>query len=149
MRNMKNVAFIEWDKKLSSGDQRPRGIFFRQKFASVNRHKLAESPYYQRIKYLMKVQRKASRNKMRAPGLDFINPNYIQAAIENHVPDLFVSMHADGSATYTIEEPAERGFENLGYSSSEADQLKKMISANADVVVISGKTMSEAESNKR
>lgn len=92
---MKNAAFIEWDKKLSSGDQRPRGVFFRQKFASVNRKKLAK-------------QRKAARNNFCAPSLDFINQNYIQAALNKRIPELFVSMPADGSATYTIEDPVTR-----------------------------------------
>ena len=92
---MKNAAFIEWDEKLSSGNQRPRGVFFRQKFASVNHNKLAK-------------QRKAARNNFCAPSLDFINQNYIQAALENHIPDLFVSMSADSSAIYTIEDPVTR-----------------------------------------
>lgn len=34
--------------------------------------------------------------------------NYIQAALKNNIPDLFVSVSTDGYATYTIEDPVTR-----------------------------------------
>ena len=73
---------------------------------------------------------------------EFLTPDGL--SVKSITPDSVANeLNTMAGSHYTIEEPAERGFEDLGYSSSQAEQLKKMISANADVVVISGKTNTE------
>lgn len=57
---MKNAAFIEWDKQLNRNEQRPRGVFFRQKKVTEKRFNLATSQYVKSIKSAIKVHKHAS-----------------------------------------------------------------------------------------
>lgn len=72
----------------------------------------------------------------------FVTPDGL--TVTSITPDSIANeLNAMAGSNYTIEEPAEHSFEDFGYSSSQVDQLKKMISTNADVVVVSGKTNTE------